>query len=151
MQEMKGRLSVMLLGLVLASSGYAQESRVEKQALRCSAFFIVLSASADALNFAQNFADAYSKERSDQGAAVTGAEIQQRREQVLQELKQTYLSDQAGVLEEAVLCGAWAEGYRLQGDNPAYVPILPKIIPQQVRAFYAEWASVAFKKWLALK
>lgn len=143
--------SGLLLAVLIAitPSAHAQESRLEKQAIRCSAFFLVLSDSAEARNFSTLFADAYIKERNDKSIATTGAEIEQRREQVLQEIKMTTDSNQAALMEEAILCGAWAEGYRLQGDNPTYTPIIPKIIPQQVRENYAALASAAFKKWLS--
>lgn len=143
--------SGLLLAVLIAitPSAHAQESRVEKQAIRCSAFFLMLSDSAEARNFSNLFADAYIKERNDKSIATTGAEIEQRREQVLQEIKMTTDSNQAALMEEAILCGAWAEGYRLQGDSPTYTPIIPKIIPQQVRENYAALASAAFKKWLS--
>ena len=142
---------LLLAAVILASSVSAQEGRVERQAIRCSAFFQVLSDSAEARNFSNLFADAYIKERNDKSVVTTGAEMEQRREQVLQELQNTFESNQAALMEEAILCGAWAEGYRLQGENPTYIPIIPKIIPQQVRETYAALASAGFKKWLSSK
>ena len=134
--------SLFLACVGLACSASAQESRVAAQAMRCSAFFLVFSES----TMAQHFFDAFVKERSDKSAAMSDADLQQRRELILQELKKTYLSDQPAVLEEAVLCGAWSEGFRLQGDQPAFIPILPKIIPQTVREKYTDLASSAFLK-----
>ena len=149
MQAVKKCLSTSLLlaCMVLASSASAQESRVAKQAMRCTAFFLVLSDSA----MVQNFADAFIKELADKGVTISDADMQQRRELVLQELRNSYSSNQAAVVEEAVFCGAWSEGYRLQGDKPTYIPILPKIIPQTVRENYAGLASTAFTKWLSSK
>lgn len=139
--------SLLLACMLLASSAHAQESRVASQAIRCSAFFLVLSDSA----MVQNFADAFVKELGDKGVTISDADMRQRRELVLQELKNSYASNQAAVMEEAVFCGAWSEGYRLQGEKPAYIPILPKIIPQAVREMYAGLASSAFPKWHSTK
>lgn len=139
--------SLLLACTVLASSANAQESRVASQAIRCSAFFLVLSDSA----MVQNFADAYVKELGDKGVTISDADLRQRRELVLQELRNSYASNQAAVTEEAVFCGAWSEGYRLQGEKPVYIPILPKIIPQTVRELYAGLARSAFPEWLASK
>ena len=138
-------------GIAITSTASAQEARVEKQAIRCSAFFQVLSDSAEARNFSNLFADAYIKERNDKSVATSGAEMEQRRGQILQELQNNFESNQAALMEEAILCGAWAEGYRLQGENPTYIPIIPKIIPQQVREIYAALAYAGFKKWLSSK
>lgn len=144
-------LLAVLSGVAITSPASAQEPKVERQAIRCSAFFQVLSDSAEARNFSNLFADAYMKERNDKSVATSGAEIELRREQVLQELNNTFESNQAALMEEAILCGAWAEGYRLQGESPTYIPIIPKIIPQQVRETYAALASAGFKKWLSSK
>lgn len=144
-------LLAVLNGVVITSPAIAQEARVERQAIRCSAFFQVLSDNAEARNFSNLFAEAFVKERNDKSVATSGAEIAQRREQILQELKNSVESNLAALTEEAILCGAWAEGYRLQGENPTYIPIIPKIIPQKVRDTYAALASAAFKKWLSSK
>jgi hypothetical protein len=48
-----------------------------------------------------------------------------------------------------VLCGAWAEGYRTQGENYSYVPIIPKLIPAAVRNEYEALAEASWKKWIA--
>ncbi len=144
-------LLAVLGSVAITSTASAQEGKVEKQAIRCAAFFQVLSESDEARNFSKLFADAYIKERNDKSVATTGAEMEQRRGQVLQELQNNFESNQAALMEEAILCGAWAEGYRLQGENPTYIPIIPKIIPQQIRETYAALASAAFKKWLSLK
>ena len=149
MQVVKKFLSTSLLlaCTVLASSANAQESRIAKQAMRCTAFFLVLSDGP----MVQNFTDAFVKELGEKGATISDADMQQQRELVLQELRNSYVSNQAAVVEEAVFCGAWSEGYRLQGDKPTYIPILPKIIPQTVRENYAGLASTAFAKWLSSK
>lgn len=139
--------SLLLACIAFAFSASAQETRVAAQAIRCSAFFLVFSEGA----MAQNFANAFVKEGSDTGVTISGADMQQRRELVVQELNNTYVSNQPALLEEAVLCGAWSEGFRLQGEEPAFIPILPKIIPQTVREKYAGLASSAFPKWLASK
>lgn len=146
-QKMKLWTAMLLSGAVFAQPASAQESRVATQALRCSAYFVVFSGSADVQNFADYFVDAYRRENS----AASSDDVRQRRELVLTELEKNSKTNAAAVLEEAVLCGAWAEGFRLQGDSPMFTPLIPKIIPQKVRDDYAALAAAAFEKWQAEK
>ena len=122
----------------------AQESRVEMQAGRCSAIFFMLSethkdntASAGIFqHFGSVFENLYVTEKKERVGNATRDDGIERRNLVLQEFKATYNSRPATLKEEVVLCGAWAEGYKIQGDNYTYVPIIPKLIPAAVRNEY---------------
>ena len=86
------------------------------------------------------------KERTGNASRDDGIE---RRKLVLQEFTATYSSRPATLKEEVVLCGAWAEGYKIQGDNYTYVPIIPKLIPAAVRSDYETLAEAGWKTWMA--
>ena len=135
----------------------AQESRVEMQAGRCSAIFFMLSethkdntASAGIFqHFGSVFENLYVTEKKERVGNATRDDGIERRNLVLQEFKATYNSRPATLKEEVVLCGAWAEGYQLLGDNYTYVPIIPKLIPAAVRNEYEALAETGWKKWIA--
>jgi len=135
----------------------AQESRVEMQAGRCSAIFFMLSethkdntASAGIFqHFGSVFENLYVTEKKERVGNATRDDGIERRNLVLQEFKATYNSRPATLKEEVVLCGAWAEGYKIQGDNYTYVPIIPKLIPAAVRNEYEALAENGWKKWIA--
>lgn len=135
----------------------AQESRVEMQAGRCSAIFFMLSethkdntASAGIFqHFGSVFENLYVTEKKERVGNATRDDGIERRNLVLQEFKATYNSRPATLKEEVVLCGAWAEGYKIQGDNYTYVPIIPKLIPAAVRNEYEALAEKGWKKWIA--
>jgi hypothetical protein len=134
----------------------AQESRVEMQAGRCSAIFFMLSethkdneaSAADFQYFVTVFENLYVTERKERVGSATRDDGVERRKVVLQEFKETYNGRPATLKEEVVLCGAWAEGYRIQGKTYTYVPIIPKLIPSSVRTDYEALADTGWKKWM---
>lgn len=146
-----------LSALCLAGSpALAQESRVETQAARCSAMFAMLSEAladdaAQAKHF-RHFMDVfnalYLKEKKDRTGSASAEEGTARRQALLGEFRASYQDRQALMNEELILCGAWAEGYRAQGDQYAYVPIIPKLIPQNVRDEYQAYAAKSWQKWM---
>ncbi len=135
----------------------AQESRFETQAGRCSAIFFMLSethkdndaSATDFQHFVNVFENLYVTEKKERTGNATRDDGIERRKSVLQEFKETYSGRHATLKEEVVLCGAWAEGYRIQGKNYSYVPIIPKLIPAAVRSEYEALAEVSWQKWLA--
>jgi len=135
----------------------AQESRVETQAGRCSAIFFMLSethkdnepSAVDFKHFVNVFENLYVTERKERVGNATRDDGIERRNLVLQEFKATYNGRPATLKEEVVLCGAWAEGYRMQGKTYTYVPIIPKLIPSSVRTDYEALADTGWKKWMA--
>lgn len=135
----------------------AGESKVEIQAGRCSAIFFMLNEThkenatwqpvfQEFIGVFENLYVAEKKERTGQGTSEDGL---QRRTAVLQEFKDTYYNRVAILKEEVVLCGAWAEGYRVQGKDYVYVPIIPKLIPAAVRTTYEAHAESGWKKWMS--
>ncbi len=146
--------SVVVALLSALIPGFAQESKMESQAIRCSAFFMVFADAADnsrvksLQQLAGNFADAYVKAHDEKNTHASDADMLTRRETVLKELEAAYRDNQPALLQEAVLCGAWGEGFLLQGENITYVPIIPKIIPQKVWEEYGALSSAAFEKWM---
>ena len=135
----------------------AQESKVEMQAGRCSAIFFMLSethkdnigSAAVFQHFVSVFENLYVTEKKDRTGNASRDDGIERRKLVLQEFTATYSSRPATLKEEVVLCGAWAEGYKIQGDNYTYVPIIPKLIPAAVRNEYEALAETSWKKWIA--
>ncbi len=134
----------------------AQETRIAQQAVRCSAIFFVLAhGQAKEADIGRQFDHSavmfsalYGKEQSEKTGPVPAADMLKRRDQVLQEFQDTFRDRQGSILEEAVLCGSWSDGFTMQGENVEYVPIIPKIIPQNVREKYAGYAAPAFQGWI---
>jgi len=139
-------------------SAYAQDSRLENQLLRCSAISTIFSIAAEKnaeteiklQKMPGLFFEFYVNEKKSKNNEMKPEEILGRRQQILSEIKDHYVDREALLLEEGVVCGAWAEGFLSQGDNITFVPVYPKVISSQTRDVYARIASVAFKKWLAL-
>ena len=155
--NIKFSLVVLMLLSCLGTNVVAQESRFEIQAGRCSAIFFMLSethkdnpASFSLFqHFVGVFEDLYVTEKKERTGSGTRDDGIQRRQLILQEFKETYLTRQASLKEEVVLCGAWAEGYRIQGENVTYVPIIPKLIPPSVRTEYEAFADAGWRKWIS--
>jgi hypothetical protein len=139
-------------------SAHAQDSRLENQLLRCSVISTIFSIAAEKNSEAEVklqkipvlFFEFYANEKKSKNTEMKPEEILGRRQQILSEIKDHYVEREALLLEEGVVCGAWAEGFLSQGENITFVPVYPKVISTQTRDYYARIASVAFKKWLAL-
>jgi hypothetical protein len=139
-------------------SAHAQDSRLENQLIRCSAISTIFSISAEKNTETEIklqkipalFFEFYANEKKSKNNEMKLEEILGRRQQILSEIKDHYVDREALLLEEGVVCGAWAEGFLSQGENITFIPVYPKVISSQTRDYYARIASVAFKKWLAL-
>ncbi len=147
------RLAV--LSLLLATGPVlADESRIATQALRCSAVFAVfIDANADdaalalKLREAQRiFDEVYSSERRNKSAEA-GPEIADKRAALLKEFRDTFKEREPYLHEEGVLCGAWAEGFLSQGENWAFIPVIPKVIAQSARDEYSRLGPPSFTRW----
>jgi len=134
----------------------AQESRIATQSVRCAAIFSVLAETAandpkyqTRFKTAETiFSELFVKEYRDKKDSITLDEADRRRDLVLKEFKDTYTNRRAYIIEETVLCGAWGEGFLSQGDDYSYVPVIPKVIPQNVRTNYEARGSTAFAAWV---
>lgn len=150
-------LSALLALSCVCHQVVAQESKVEMQAGRCSAIFFMLrethndneASATDFQHFVNVFENLYVTEKKERTGNATRDDGIERRKLVLQEFKETYNGRPATLKEEVVLCGAWAEGYRIQGKTYTYVPIIPKLIPSSVRSDYEALADTGWKKWMA--
>ena len=150
-------LSALLALSCVCHQVVAQESKVEMQAGRCSAIFFMLrethndneASATDFQHFVNVFENLYVTEKKERTGNATRDDGIERRKLVLQEFKETYNGRPATLKEEGVLCGAWAEGYRIQGKTYTYVPIIPKLIPSSVRSDYEALADTGWKKWMA--
>ncbi len=139
-------------------SAHAQDSRLENQLIRCSAISTIFSIAAEKNTETEIklqkmpalFFEFYANEKKSKNTEMKPEEILGRRQQILSEIKDHYVDREALLLEEGVVCGAWAEGFLSQGENITFIPVYPKVISTQTRDYYARIASVAYKKWLAL-
>jgi hypothetical protein len=144
--------------LIRLVSAQAQDSRLENQLLRCSAITTIFSIAAEKnaeseiklQKMPALFFEFYTNEKKSKNTEMRPEEMLKQRQQVLTEIKDHYVDREALLIEEGVVCGAWAEGFLSQGENITFIPVYPKVISSQIRDFYARIASVAFKKWLSL-
>jgi len=160
MQSIVAKVLMIFLAWSLSSflSVYAQDSRLENQLLRCSAITTIFSISAEKnaeseiklQKMPALFFEFYVNEKKSKNPEMRSEELLLQRQQVLTEIKEHYVEREALLIEEGVVCGAWAEGFLSQGDNITFIPVYPKVISSQIRDQYARIASVAFKKWLEL-
>lgn len=129
----------------------AQESRLAGQAIQCAAIFSWLGKiySADSERGLRSgkaveiFTDVHFKEISSK-AVDSGREISiRRRSEEAQALQVPWLAMDASLKEHAVICGAWAEGFLLQGASYQSVPVYPKVVPPAVRNQYQTWVNEA--------
>lgn len=160
MQAMVTKVFMIFLGWSLSGllSVYAQDSRLENQLLRCSAITTIFSIAAEKNSESEIklkkmpalFFDFYINEKKSKNSEMKSDEALERRQQVLTEMKEHYSDREALLMEEGVVCGAWAEGFLSQGDNITFIPVYPKVISSQIRDQYARIAAVAYKRWLEL-
>ncbi len=145
-----------LCAMLLVSDGHAQESRIATQSVRCAAVFSILAETSadDALRQKKFlkaeaiFSELFIIDQREKKVQVTLEEAHRRRDLILKEFRDTYASRRAYIIEETVLCGAWGEGFLAQGENYGYVPVIPKVIPQNVRADYEATANAALNRWI---
>jgi hypothetical protein len=155
-------IKVLMIFLVGSLSGmlsaHAQDSRLENQLLRCSAITTIFSIAAEKnaeteiklQKMPALFFEFYANEKKSKNTEMNPEEMLKQRLQVLTEIKDHYVDREALLIEEGVVCGAWAEGFLSQGENMTFIPVYPKVISSQIRDYYARIASVAFQKWLTL-
>lgn len=160
MQSIVAKVLMIFLAWSLSSflSVHAQDSRLENQLLRCSAITTIFSIAAEKnaeseiklKKMPALFFEFYTNEKKSKNSEMKSEELLVLRQQVLTEIKEYYADREALLIEEGVVCGAWAEGFLSQGENMTFIPVYPKVISSQIRDYYARIASVAFKKWLTL-
>lgn len=132
----------------LACSAVAEDAHLADKALHCSSVMTALKASqskGDDLyhrleNAASIFMDVYRK------ASVTSDTKNERAPRSslpsdVDALLQEPVLDVVAFREDAVVCGAWAEGFLAQGKQVLYIPVFPKIVGAQVRKLYQSLAD----------
>lgn len=151
----KNRMAaVVLLAAAMCGSAAAEDTKMAKQALHCSAIFTVFVESrpddaALAREFAKGvdiFTGLYAKERGGD-AAERRQEAATQRAALLQQFREQMKEREAYLREDGVVCGAWAEGFFAQGDDYSFVPVYPKVIGMSARQKYTKIAADAFTRW----
>lgn len=138
---------VCVCGLALFGMGspvLAQETRLATQSLHCAAIFEVLGQGSNhdaqqAAPYAKAtdiFTSVHLQELPQPVSASTRELVSQKRSNAVQAMRAAWLAKDAALREEAVLCGAWAEGFLAQGDRIQFVPVFPKVVAPGVRSQY---------------
>ncbi len=146
--------AVLLAFVTFNSHAGTENARMAKQALQCSAIFTVFAdthANDPALSkqFAQGveiFTALYAKESGGDTAAMR-QEAATHRAGLLQQFRDQLGEREAYLREDGVACGAWAEGFFVQGDDYTFVPVYPKVIGMGARQKYTKIAADAFTRW----
>ena len=138
---------VLLVLAFLIGPVRAQDARLAQQALRCSALLHMLAQAvlggAEQTSRWHRASDAMAEvQRKAWGSAVPPSEA---RDDMLKQLQTARDRQEPTLIEEVVVCGAWAEGFLGQGDSWQYVPVYPKVIAPAVRSRYTDVA----RGWLA--
>lgn len=128
---------------VVASSVQAQDHRLADQALQCSAVLEMLAQPQDQtsesaqrlLSAVETFTEIHRRALGAK-ASVSVAQIQQQRQQLQAQMRASRNERAAYFREDAVVCGAWAEGYLAQGKQYQYMVVYPKVIAPHVRTLY---------------
>ena len=130
----------------------AQDTRLANQALRCAVLMDALASSLGSQDdqavrlqratgiFVQTHAHA-SANPAHAVSALTGPMNPALHEQWLALSKEADAPRRDRLREEAIVCGAWAEGFLAQGEAQRYVPVYPKIVAPAVRARYGALAA----------
>ncbi len=147
-------VAALLIAAAHCGSAVAEDSRMAKQALHCSAVFTVFADTHadDAVlgkQFAQGveiFTGLYAKERGGDTAAMR-QEAAALRAGLLQQFREQMKDREPYLREDGVVCGAWAEGFFAQGDDYSFVPVYPKVIGISARQKYTKIAADAFTRW----
>ncbi len=151
----KNRMAaVALLAATCCGSAAAEDTKMAKQALHCSAIFTVFAEAltddaAQAQQFAKGvdiFTGLYAKERGGDAAQMR-QEAATQRAALLQQFREQMKDREPYLREDGVVCGAWAEGFFAQGDDYSFVPVYPKVIGMGARQKYTKIAADAFTRW----
>ena len=146
------RMAILMLALFLVSHRVAaQETRLAAQAMHCAAIFSLLTKTYAAdpdrgsrLSKAVDiFTDVHMKETVRAVTSSAHATVVKRRTDEAQALQGAWMARDDYLKEEAVICGAWAEGFLAQGETYQYVPVYPKVLSPVVRSQYQSLISEA--------
>jgi len=135
-------LLAVLTACVLQQAG-AQDLRLAEQSLHCSAVLLTLGQlqglEADQATRLQQAAQYLLQVH----ASSAGVNMDKAHQSLTlhRPALQAPAQDQQRILrEDAVVCGAWAEGFLAQGTTYRYVPVYPKLIAPGIRQAYGSLA-----------
>ena len=77
---------------------------------------------------------------------VTNVQLEvmaERRSNAVHDLLHDKTKRTANLREDAVMCGAWAEGFLSQGERYQYIPVYPKVVPFLIRNNYQKYFDEA--------
>jgi hypothetical protein len=152
MTSIQVRMAMLVLALFSVSHRVAaQETRLAGQAMHCAAIFSLLAKTYAAdpdrssrLSKAVDiFTDVHMKETARAVTNSVQAIAVKRRTEEAQTLQGAWMARDGYLKEEAVICGAWAEGFLAQGETYQYVPVYPKVVAPVVRSQYQNLLSEA--------
>ncbi|PUE08730.1 hypothetical protein B9Z51_07225 [Limnohabitans sp. T6-5] len=140
------------LASAAASGPATAQTRLAEQAMNCSAVLSIFSqayANEPALGakFAKAvdiFTEVYLKESAPH---TDVQEATKRRTAAVQDFRQTWTTRAPYFIENAVICGAWAEGFLGQGERYQFVPVYPKVVAPHIRSQYQAHADEVLKRW----
>lgn len=154
MNIVKKSAAVALLGL--AAQAFAQESRTETQAIRCSAAYFVLTAVTEVnpplgeyfTQMVQQMGTVYAEERQRRSIRVVNRDVSSRREVILKEFVATYKQNPKAVQQEALFCMSWTEAVRVKGAPFDYTAVWPNEILPKVKTAWSEMVPTVFDAWI---
>ena len=149
-----------ILGILLAlfaicsQASTLKETRRSLQAIHCSEIFsIFLQFYSSDQELRQKFhkaieifTDVALKEMN---LPMTNAQLEamaERRSNVIKDLLNDKSKLSPNLREDAVMCGAWAEGFLAQGGFYQYVPVYPKVVPPSIRDKYQVFFDEVFER-----
>jgi hypothetical protein len=138
--------AVCLLGLSVGLSSQAQSSHTVEHAQRCAGIATVMAqthandkeASDQLLRDQALFDELYARENH---ATADAPAIHLSLQQDIQNERSTRARE---LIEEGVLCGAWAQSMWSQGDHYKYITVFPKVIAPASRERYQPWSQRTF-------
>src|SRR5574343_475120 len=126
-----------------AHTAWAQDTRLAGQALHCAAVLDVLAQTHAGQTEKTSrwqravsiFTEVHLKALGESGAAAQEQALL-RRQQALVSVRAQGAERAAYFREDAVVCGAWAEGVLAQGERYQYLVVYPKVIAPHIRSQY---------------
>jgi hypothetical protein len=146
------RMAMLMLALsVVSHKVVAQETRLAGQVMHCAAIFSLLTKTYAAdpdrgsrlSKAAEIFTDVHMKETVRAVTSSVHATAVKRRTDEAQALQGAWMARDDYLTEDAVICGAWVEGFLAQGEAYQYVPVYPKVLAPMIRRQYQNLISEA--------
>ena len=146
------RMAMLMLALsVVSHKVVAQETRLAGQVMHCAAIFSLFTKTYAAdpdrgsrlSKAVEIFTDVHMKETVRAVTSSVHATAVKRWTDEAQALQGAWMAADDYLKEEAVICGAWAEGFLAQGEIYQYVSVYPKVLAPMIRRQYQNLISEA--------